>query len=89
MFYLVESQAQADLVAAEEYQIWADHGQIEMGLDRHISVLFATTPIEEAAAHKLIVQQIGDVLRPSIVTVQDRRSADEPASVHLPAGGSQ
>jgi hypothetical protein len=87
MFYLVATQAEADLVAAEEYENWAsgDRGASE----RRVHILFTRDPVEEAAAHQVILREIAAARTPTVVTVQDRRGSDGPASVHLAAGGAQ
>jgi hypothetical protein len=74
MFYLVATQAEADLVAAEDYDNWAsgDRGASE----KRVHILFARNPAEEPSVHQVILREIGAARTPPIVTIVDRRSAD-------------
>jgi hypothetical protein len=71
VFYLVSTQAEADLVAADDYDNWAsgDRG----ASDKRVHILFARNPLEEAEVHRLILQEIGAARTPSVVTISDRR----------------
>ena len=71
VFYLVETQPQADLVAREDYENWAaGNGG---GLDRAIHILFARDAGEEAAAYQLILQEVRDARQPPVVSIFDWR----------------
>jgi len=74
LFYLVATQADADLVAAEEYENWAleDRGAAE----KRVHILFARNPVEEAAVHQVILREIAAARTPTVVTILDRRSSD-------------
>ena len=74
VFYLVDSEAEADLVAAEDYENW-DSSKGE-GFDRQTQILYASDPAEEAAAHQMILQRIRAAHQPPIVSIFDHRFSD-------------
>ena len=74
VFYLVETQTQADLAASEDYENWdASKG----GFDRQIHIVFARDSAEESAAYQLILQKIRDAYLPPIVSIFDHRYSDD------------
>jgi hypothetical protein len=75
MFYLVSTQAEADLAAAEDYENWAsgDRGASE----RRVRILLARTPDEEVVAQQAILRDISAAHTPSIVSIFDRREPSD------------
>ena len=73
MFYLVATQAEADLAAADDYDNWASGDRAAS--EKRVHILFARDSAEEAAAHQMILREIA-ARPPSVVGIVDWRGAD-------------